>query len=264
MANIREETPAMTPVIMPGSPQEQAAQARERAETFRALQAGGVADMQFRDDMAARAAAEAVQSPAGSVPPVPSYAEISASVAHLVDTAVMETARADYEKAWARQQAVEGEVQQAEAALAEAVRRRDGLAEASEAGGGMTAQDVHAAEATIREAEAALAFARNRRSVVANIRDKAEATLAASSGVAYAPVLQHGIDLRLDAAVRIDRARAELAAAERAFGIATRVCRVAIDRGARLPDGVAWPGDRLPRHAAAEAAAWKRPLPAAA
>lgn len=189
--------------------------------------------------------------------------DLPADIAALVQHDLPANARAEYEAVCNRQEASTAAVTEAERALADAQARQGRLAAAAAQGEQVNPKDVHAAARVVRDAEAHLQFAHTTLSEVAVVWRQAHDALTASFAEAYRPVMERGIELRIEAAARVDRARAELAHAEADYHLASDVIQHAMTRGLRLPH---WFGNggigRECRGEAAEREMWRRPAPA--
>jgi hypothetical protein len=218
---------------------------------------GALARAQAVRDTAALAALEPVK------PVVPTFHETAFSVAHLVDQSLPAKARTDYEAVCQRQTDVAALTREAETTLNDAMGQRQSLALGAARGEPVKPQTAAAAERAVRDAEANLLFLHNTAKALGDVHREAHDVLMAAQGLAHAPVLEHGIGLRIAAAAKLDAARIVMLEAERDWTVACDVVKHAVMQGAKLPGRLAGQHvDTTPRTEAKERAMWQRPVSA--
>lgn len=222
---------------------EKRAKTEAEAERLRAL-----ADAQDAEDQAFVAEVNGAMGPAKPV--------------RAAQAAVAE-AKQSHEEALADLKLAEWHVEKARAAIPRLVKRKV-------SGEDITKDDVLEAHADCTQAEQIASF---RAVVVANrapMIEEAEAAHRAAIATSYEPVLQRGIDLRIQAAAMADKARSPLpgrsdeAALDAARGLVERANRIinhACGHGLRVPSVEGGLSTTWPVTEAAERRRWKRSAP---
>ncbi|MGB8841382.1 MAG: hypothetical protein WCC64_09925 [Aliidongia sp.] len=194
-------------------------------------------------------------------------AEQIATLEDLVDHDLRNTAHAAYAAATQRQAGLQPLIAEAEAKLKAATAARTALLSRAAGGGIVEAQESADAERTMREAADRVTFAKDSAPHIAEEVRRLHDELTKASRDSYLPVIRHGAKLRLEAAARLDRARADLAEAEAAYDAASDIVAYGDQRyrssAYLVPGTVQIPPHQqkttyLLRHgAAAEAALWR-------
>jgi hypothetical protein len=231
------------------------------AHSIAAAQASATEGARILAQAARDAAAAAALEPAKPV--TPSFQQTVASVARLVDTDMIANARTAYEQVCNRQTVVAQQVGQAEQGLLAAEAQMNVLATAAAKGEAVTAQTSAAAGQAVRDAEAHLMFLRTTSTQLHSVVLAAHDDLMLAQRQAYVPVLEHGADLRIAAAINLDVARATLAEAQRDWDIACDVVDHARQQGVKMPQAILQKGLTREHHSEAlERAIWDRPVSA--
>jgi hypothetical protein len=160
-----------------------------------------------------------------------------ASLNELVDHDLSNTAHAAYAAATQRQAGLPALIADAEAKLKAATAARTALLSRAAGGGVVDPQESADAERTMREASDRVTFAKDAAPHIAIEVKCLHDALTKASRDSYLPVIRHGAKLRLEAATRLDRARADLAEAEAAYDAASDIVAYADQRyrsGAQL------------------------------
>ncbi len=147
-----------------------------------------------------------------------------AGLNEFVDHALMAAARAAHQAAWQRHTDTVAKITEAEATLVKAKSDRAAILSAG-AGGGACVTAQHSADTAraVREAEDHVKFLRELAAGMNAETIRLDAALMKAQRDAYLPVIRHGARMRLEAAARLDRARADLAEAESAYDAASEI-----------------------------------------
>jgi hypothetical protein len=194
-------------------------------------------------------------------PVVPTFHETAAAVAHLVDQSLPAKAREDYGVVCQRQADVATLTREAEKTLSAAMSQRQALALAAAKGEIVKPQTAADAERAVRDAEANLQHLHSTATALGDVHRQAHDALMAAQGLAYVPVLEHGVELRIAAGAKLDAARAVMAEAERDWTVATDTIVHAVNQGARWPARVGLGGNHVVREPGTEAgerAFWRK------
>lgn len=187
--------------------------------------------------------------------------DLPADLAHLVDRAAIRAAEAARDAAAARLAKARAAVAEAEAAVTRARAVLPRLLDDAVAGRLVTPAAVAKADQGAGDAEAWAAFTATVANRIAPSVDAAEVELKRTTAEAYRPVLEAGIDRRIAAAERADRAReggrdeVEMRVAQADFEAATAIVNLARWHGA--PSPAANPSDVVTT-AARERLQWRR------
>lgn len=149
----------------------------------------------------------------------------------MMDFPLVAAARDAYQEHCARQDAHAATIQAAREKLELAVSTRGGLLMNAARGEAVTAEETSTAEKMVRDAEAHLRFASDLSTSLEARRVELQSALTMAQGLAARPIVEHGAARRLDAAKRIDQAKADLAAAEADYATANEIVTHAVGRG---------------------------------
>ena len=155
---------------------------------------------------------------------------------------------------------------EAEAQIGSARAMLPELVERGVRGEAITPEDIEAAHAAVAAAERAATFRNAIANRLAQEVSRAEAAVRDAIARAHEPVFMRGADVRIEAAIMADRAKADfpridqvvLAAARDRFAYGNRIIHYAIEQGVTLDGGVP---DFWPPTERSERRRWGRPAP---